>query len=57
MSNLVSGPHTHARPTVSWIMGQVILALVPTTLFGIYLFAFLGSCVAADWLPVIKVII
>lgn len=40
MSNLVSGPHTHARPTVSWIMGQVILALVPTTLFGIYLFGF-----------------
>ena len=26
-------------------------------IFGNYLFAFLGSCVAADWLPVIKVII
>jgi electron transport complex protein RnfD len=40
MSTLISGPHTHAPTTVSWIMGQVMLALVPTTAFGIYLFGF-----------------
>ncbi len=37
-SNLVSGPHTHAPVSVPWIMRQVMLALLPVTAFGIYLF-------------------
>ena len=37
-STLISGPHTHAPTSVSAIMGSVILALLPATLFGIYLF-------------------
>jgi electron transport complex protein RnfD len=35
---LISGPHTHAPLSVSAIMFQVILALLPATVFGIYLF-------------------
>jgi electron transport complex protein RnfD len=33
-----SGPHTHAVRTTGQIMGMVLLALVPATLFGFYLF-------------------
>lgn len=36
--NLISGPHTHAVGGVGRIMGMVMLALVPATTFGIYLF-------------------
>jgi len=38
MTVLASGPHTHAPTTVPKIMVTVILALLPATLFGIYLF-------------------
>jgi len=34
----VSGPHTHTPASVTSVMGNVILALLPATLFGIYLF-------------------
>lgn len=34
----VSGPHTHSTASVSSIMGNVILALLPATAFGVYLF-------------------
>jgi electron transport complex protein RnfD len=33
-----SSPHAHDRSTVNRIMGHVCLALLPTTLFGLYLF-------------------
>jgi len=35
---LVSGPHTHAPVSVPQVMRDVMLALLPATLFGIYLF-------------------
>lgn len=35
---LISGPHTHADNSVASIMGNVIIALSPVTLFAIYLF-------------------
>ncbi|OQW93453.1 MAG: electron transporter RnfD [Beggiatoa sp. IS2] len=38
MSILISSPHAHEPISVSVIMGRVILALVPMTVFGIYLF-------------------
>ena len=34
----VSGPHTHAVNSVSMIMLKVMIALLPATVFGIYLF-------------------
>ena len=34
----VSGPHTHSPSSVPSVMGNVIMALLPATLFGIYLF-------------------
>ena len=37
-TSIVGGPHTHAPLSVSAIMGHVILALLPATAFGIYLF-------------------
>lgn len=37
-STLVSGPHVHAPVSTPWVMRQVMLALVPATLLGIYLF-------------------
>ncbi len=36
--NLISGPHTHAYGGVGRIMGTVMLALAPATVFAIYLF-------------------
>ncbi|MBI1423325.1 MAG: RnfABCDGE type electron transport complex subunit D [Gammaproteobacteria bacterium] len=33
-----AGPHTHAQRTTGQIMGLVMLALAPATLFGFYLF-------------------
>jgi electron transport complex protein RnfD len=37
-NKLISGPHTHAPVSVSWVMHQVILAVLPAALFGVYLF-------------------
>ncbi|TCS38879.1 RnfABCDGE type electron transport complex subunit D [Reinekea marinisedimentorum] len=56
---IVSGPHTHGGDSSSLIMYQVVLALVPATLFGIYLFGLsalmvlLTACASAlitEWL-------
>jgi electron transport complex protein RnfD len=38
MISSLSGPHTHAVRTTGQIMGLVLLALVPATAFGFYLF-------------------
>ena len=38
ISTPFSGPHTHAVRTTGQIMGMVLLALVPATAFGFYLF-------------------
>lgn len=52
-----SGPFTHAATSVPKIMNTVLLALVPATLFDLYLFGWpavflfvltVGSCVAAE---------
>ncbi len=40
MSALISGPHTHAPTSVSIVMGHVILALIPATAYGVYLFGY-----------------
>ncbi len=37
---LVSAPHAHAPISVGYIMRQVILALIPATLFGVCIFGF-----------------
>lgn len=37
-TRISSGPHLHAPESVPRTMGLVILALMPTTLFGLYLF-------------------
>lgn len=37
-TKVLSGPHTRAETRVPYIMRQVMLALVPTTVFGILLF-------------------
>ncbi len=37
-STIVSSPHIHAPASVPWVMRQVILATIPTALFGVYLF-------------------
>ncbi|MCM2321071.1 MAG: RnfABCDGE type electron transport complex subunit D, partial [Pseudomonas sp.] len=36
--DIASGPFAHDRSSVNRIMLQVSLALLPTTLFGLYLF-------------------
>ncbi|TXR53025.1 RnfABCDGE type electron transport complex subunit D [Reinekea thalattae] len=36
--NIASGPHTHGGDSSSSLMYQVILALLPTSLFGLYVF-------------------
>lgn len=38
MSTLISSPHAHEDNSVSIIMTRVMIALIPATLFGIYLF-------------------
>ncbi len=38
MLNPTSGPHTRTHTKVGYIMGQVIVALFPATLFGFYCF-------------------
>ncbi len=56
--NVSSSPHVRSKDTSSRIMGLVILALLPTTLFGIYNFGVralililvtIASCVASEW--------
>ena len=53
-----SSPHVRSKDTSSRIMQYVVLALLPTTFFGIYNFGYralililvtLESCVAAEW--------
>ncbi|MDX9765937.1 MAG: RnfABCDGE type electron transport complex subunit D [Ectothiorhodospiraceae bacterium] len=57
----VAGPHTHATAGVGGIMLQVMLALVPATLFGIWLYGWpalnlfvvtLSTCAIAEALSV-----
>ena len=54
-----SSPHVRAKDTTSRIMLYVIIALLPTTLFGIYNFGYralililvtIASCVASEWI-------
>lgn len=56
--NVSSSPHVRSKDTSSRIMLYVILALMPTTLFGIYNFGVkalililvtIASCVASEW--------
>ena len=53
-----SAPHVRAKDTTSKIMLYVIIAMLPTTLFGIFNFGFralvlvaatVASCVASEW--------
>ena len=53
-----SSPHVRAKDSTSRIMLYVIIALLPTSLFGIYNFGFkalllilitIASCVATEW--------
>ncbi|WP_353570322.1 RnfABCDGE type electron transport complex subunit D [Candidatus Albibeggiatoa sp. nov. BB20] len=37
-STIVSSPHIHAPASVPWVIRQVIMATIPTALFGVYLF-------------------
>ena len=54
-----SSPHVRSKDTTERIMLYVIIALLPTTLFGIYNFGYralililvtLASCVASEWI-------
>ena len=54
-----SSPHVRSKDTTSKIMLYVIMALLPTTLFGIYNFGYralililvtIASCVASEWI-------
>lgn len=54
-----SSPHVRSKDTTARIMLYVILALLPTTLFGIYNFGYralililvtIASCVASEWI-------
>ena len=54
-----SSPHVRSKDTTERIMLYVIIALLPTTLFGIYNFGYralililvtIASCVAAEWI-------
>jgi electron transport complex protein RnfD len=56
--NVSSSPHVRSKDTSSRIMLYVILALLPTTFFGIYNFGYralililvtIASCVASEW--------
>ena len=56
-----SSPHVRAKDTTSRIMLYVIIALLPTSLFGIYNFGYkalvlilvtIASCVASEWVSV-----
>ena len=45
-----SSPHVRSKDTTERIMLYVIIALLPTTLFGIYNFGYRASCVASEWI-------
>ena len=54
-----SAPHVRAKDSTSRVMLYVIIALLPTTLFGIYNFGYralililvtIASCVASEWI-------
>ena len=54
-----SSPHVRSKDTTERIMLYVIIALLPTTLFGIYNFGYralililvtIASCVASEWI-------
>ena len=54
-----SSPHVRSKDTSSRIMFYVVLALMPTTLFGVYNFGYralililvtIASCVATEWI-------
>ena len=54
-----SSPHVRSKDTTSKIMLYVIIALLPTSLFGIYNFGIralililvtIASCVASEWI-------
>lgn len=56
--NVSSSPHVRSKDTSSRIMLYVIMALLPTTLFGIFNFGYkalililvtIASCVASEW--------
>lgn len=58
MLHVSSSPHVRAKDSTNRIMAYVILALLPTTLFGIYNFGpkalllivlTIASCVATEW--------
>jgi Na+-translocating ferredoxin:NAD+ oxidoreductase subunit D len=57
--NVSSSPHVRSKDTTSRIMLYVIIALLPTSLFGIYNFGWhalllivvtIASCVASEWI-------
>lgn len=57
--NVSSSPHVRSKDTTERIMLYVIIALLPTTLFGIYNFGYralililvtIASCVASEWI-------
>lgn len=57
--NVSSSPHVRSKDTSSRIMFYVVLALLPTTAFGIYNFGYralililvtIASCVATEWI-------
>ncbi|MCI8874530.1 MAG: RnfABCDGE type electron transport complex subunit D [Lachnospiraceae bacterium] len=57
--NVSSSPHVRSKDTSSRIMQYVILALLPTTAFGIYNFGIkaailivvtIASCIASEWI-------
>lgn len=58
MLHVSSAPHVRAKDSTDRIMAYVLLALLPTTLFGIFNFGFkalllivltIASCVATEW--------
>ena len=57
--HVASSPHVRSKDTTERIMLYVIIALLPTTLFGIYNFGYralililvtIASCVASEWI-------
>lgn len=57
--NVSSSPHVRSKDTTSRIMLYVIIALLPTSIFGIYNFGYkalvlilvtIASCVVSEWI-------
>ena len=57
--NVSSSPHVRSKDTTDRIMRYVIIALLPTSLFGIYNFGWhalllivvtIAACVASEWI-------